>query len=224
MSIISRVEFAAIVGKSPAYISVNIKRNNVVLVVDGDDDGNIDTENVINKRFIRHIKKISKKDKPVTYKDVVETVETSVKNNKQNSETKETRKAKAEQRKKAKDMLEFEYRKKKAEASKSESDADLKSLAVEKMMGKLMPVELVHQIIKINIQGVFISFENELQNIASIYCDILAGGDRKKLAEIVEQMRENLSRIITDTKVNTDSEIKQVIENYAETRNRGEKK
>lgn len=68
------------------------------------------------------------------------------------------------------------------------------------------------------------SFENELVNIASVYCDILAGGDRSKLSEIVDLMRQHLSTVIKETKKNAAKEIRGAIDEYSVTRSRGERK
>lgn len=119
-----------------------------------------------------------------------------------------------------------DWKKKKivADARKAEHDADLRRVQLQKAMGKVIPVELLNQILKINIQGVFIGFEQELQNIAAVYCDILAGGDRGKLGEITDQMREVLERIINNTGQNVKKEVKNAIEEFQEARTRGESK
>jgi len=121
-------------------------------------------------------------------------------------------------------LITLEKRKRKADVIKAETDSELKKLQLEKMMGKLIPVDLMQGILKINIQNIFMSFDNELVNIASIYCDVMAGGDRSKLSDIVHKMRENLGRIISDTKLNAAKEIEGVINEYSEVRSRGERK
>ena len=87
-----------------------------------------------------------------------------------------------------------------------------------------MPVDLVEMILKVNVQDIFKTFENELINLGSIYCDILAGGNRDKLAEIVVKLRMKLSETIKRIELTAAQEIENVVEDYAETRNRGERK
>jgi hypothetical protein len=232
MSIVSRKEFAAIATKSYNYINVYIGRGKIVVIDDGPNKGKIDTDDPTNAKFLASAGKKAMSQKTTTKKSKSTTSsqaepeekawkDMSLAERKQRRKEKRDEKAKAD---KAKKRIEWEERKEKANAIKAEREAQLKTLQVEKMMGQLMPVDLVHQIIKINVQNVFVSFENELQNIASIYCDILAGGDRKKLAEIVDKMRQELERIIKNTKTNARQEIESVVEDYADTRSRGERK
>ena len=87
-----------------------------------------------------------------------------------------------------------------------------------------MPVDLVTTLLSVNIQDIFKTFENETINLASIYCDVLAGGNRDKLSEIISELRVRLSNVISRIKDSAASEIENIIEDYAESRNRGERK
>ena len=87
-------------------------------------------------------------------------------------------------------MLSWDARKKRADALKAESSAEKEALAVKKMMGQLMPTELVEQILRINIQNIFKEFGAGSLNIASTYCDIMANGDRTLLGEIELSLRD----------------------------------
>lgn len=233
MAIVSRIEFAGICEKSPQYISQYIKRNKISVLP----NGQIDTENPLNLIFKKNLKKVEKKkveavrtekrearavpeveELPTAelYKQVVqvftkpETAYQKKQREKQNEEDKET--------------VNWDARKKKADALKAERSAELAQLQVEKMMGNLMPVDLVEMILKVNVQDIFKTFENELINLGSIYCDILAGGNRDKLAEIVVKLRMKLSETIKRIELTAAQEIENVVEDYAETRNRGERK
>lgn len=121
-------------------------------------------------------------------------------------------------------VFEAEAKKKIADAEKAVWQAEKERLAVEKLTGKLMPVDLVEQILRVNIHHIFKSFENELSTLASIYCDILAAGDRGKLAELIGKMRVELARIIKDTSTTAKAEIENVVADYSEVRSRGERK
>jgi len=183
----------------------------------------IDTTDPINAAFINNLKK-NKKIKSIVKKQVekktAEILPLKTRARKTLAQVKQDKEDKEYNKK----ILELNRRKEYAATITAEKNAQLKTLAVEKMMGQLIPVDLLHRILKINIQSIFVNFENELQNIASIYCDILAGGDRSKLADIITMMRENLERIIKDSKTNSLKEIESTINEYAETRSRGQRK
>jgi hypothetical protein len=118
-----------------------------------------------------------------------------------------------------KEYLDLDYRKKKAEAEKAERDNELKRVQLEKIAGKLLPVELVERIFTINIQAVFKNFELESENLARLY--VL---DRKKLAEVNQKQKILLSNIIQKSKEDAKFEIENAIMDYQETRSRGERK
>lgn len=113
-------------------------------------------------------------------------------------------------------------RRKKADLELAERNSELKRLEIQKKMGELMPIELVENILTVNIQTVFRSFEAEAENVASIYCDVL--GDRSQLSEMVGQMREHLQKTISEVKSKAADEVKKAIMEYTEVRSRGEKK
>lgn len=215
MAELTREELASICSVSRNAINTYVGRKKINVL----ENGKIDTEDVLNSIFIKS-RKIKAKEKEL--KTPVQKT-TSEENKAPNKKPTATRKSKAEREEEAYNSN-LTLRKLKADTQKAERDNELKQLQLEKMMGKLIPVDLVHGILKINIQNIFISFENDLQNIASIYCDILSGGDRGKLSEIIERMRKELHRIISETKINSANEIKGVVNEYAETRSRGEKK
>ena len=217
MAIVNRDEFAAICNMSRNSVNTYVVRQKIEVR----DDKLIDTETPLNKIFIKLRRKFEKKP---TVRKVKKVVEQVVEKESEVS-TEKPEKAKKKRSSKSEDDLidNFAFRKLKAETEKAERDNELKQLQLEKMMGQLIPVDLMHGIFKINIQNIFMSFENELVNIASIYCDILAGGDRGKLSEIIDLMRQNLSRIIEDTKTNAAKEIEGTINEYSETRSRGER-
>ena len=195
MSILTRTEFAELNHITTGYVNTYIKRNKIVVIQDGPDESKIDTENPANVYFMKNLKRNKKKVKIKQSAGIPQKKTTRKSVRKAPAETKEEKKQRKRDKKLSAEYAKWERKKEKATAIKAEKEAELKTLQVEKMMGQLIPVDLVHQILKINIQNVFISFESELQNLASIYCDILAGGDRGKLSEIITIMRENLQRI-----------------------------
>ena len=120
------------------------------------------------------------------------------------------------------DETNLTIRKKRADALKAEREAEYKHLQIQRLQGKLMPVELVEKTLSINIQGIFRSFEASAENIASIYNERL-GGDRADLADMVTRMRQELERAIKTAKQKSKEEITAHMLEHAATQ-RGEKK
>ena len=75
----------------------------------------------------------------------------------------------------------------------------------------------------INVQTIVSTMESEIENLASVYCDIL-GADAKHLADMTTKMREVLNRVVITSKQKAAIEIENLIERYAESRARGERK
>jgi hypothetical protein len=240
MAIVSRQDFADMCGVGANYINTYVGRGQVISLP----DKRIDTENPINLLFKK--KMIANRNKPIREKRIIEKKKESIKEEIQKElekqteqlyknvvepvlevtkkESKQSKKERDEINAKSAEIVDWDLRKKKADALKAEQQAEKERLNVEKLMGSLMPVDLVEQIIRVNVQDIFKTFEGELVNLASIYCDILAGGDREKLAEVIKEMREKLTFIIEKTSATALSEVENAVEEYAEVRSRGERK
>ena len=242
MAIVTRKEFAELCGKSTNYINTYITRNQISVIPP---DGKlIDTENPLNILFKKKCKSIDRnkteeerkvrKETKQGSSDFEKLIGKAAENLGMNQEvidkiytkpeTPEQKRSRLEQNKKNEEEMSWDARKKKADALQAERKAELTQLQVEKMMGSLMPVDLVEAIFRINIQDIFKNFESACINLASIYCDILAGGDREKLAEITGKLRLEISQIITRTKTNAAQEIENAVAEFADTRARGERK
>lgn len=239
MSIITRAEFAIICQTTNAIINTNVSRNKIATVVN--DKKLIDTENPLNKIFKKNSIALNKeksapvsKQKPIPAESFKEIIQKTVHDLGLDSETVDKvftapesagqKRARQKQNEEDEEVVSWDQRKKIADALQAERKADVTQLQLEKMMGQLMPVDLVEAILKINIQDIFKTFESSCINLASIYCDVLAGGDREKLAEIVTKLRSELSRTITRIQQSAAQEIENAVENYADSRSRGEKK
>lgn len=215
MAIVTRKEYAEISGIDAKSIGVYVKRKKLVEL----SDKRLDTEAPMNKMFIQLRKQ--KKLTATTKKE-----KTALKDKSKPPEEIHTQlppKKTAEEKRSDKENDNLILRKLKADTEKAEADNELKNLQLEKMMGKLIPVDLMHGVIKINIQNIFFTFENDLINIASIYCDKMAGGDRSMLSAVIADIRPRLERLIKETKTNAAKEIEVLIEDYANTRSRGQR-
>ncbi len=113
--------------------------------------------------------------------------------------------------------------KKAADLEKVKKDIQLKAIQLQKTQGKLIPIELMEKILVINIQSLIRGMEGANENIASIFVERL-GGNGKDLADMHKMMRVELDKTIKDVKKKSAEDIKLAIEEYTDTRNRGERK
>lgn len=168
-----------------------------------DANGLIDTENDRNKLFILEMQL-----KPSGKKKVENEVVSKSKKEVQQKISFEE-----------KQIIYLDHRKRIAETEAKERESELKRIQLEKIAGNLMPVELVEKILVINIQSIFKNFESEMENLARVYVP-----DRDLLAQAISDQKELLSKIIAKTKEDSSIEIENAINEYQETRSRGERK
>ncbi|MES2287240.1 MAG: hypothetical protein V4547_16230 [Bacteroidota bacterium] len=240
MSILTRGEFAGSCNVSEGYLNVYIGRKKVA--VHGKGNKLIDTENPLNVIFVKELKRRQKEkakgikatptkpaSKPAAqpsteqiYNEVVEKVdvEETIYTEK---ETPAQKKKREQQNDDDSEYTGWELRKKIADTLKAERAAEKAQLEIEKMMGNLMPVELVMQILTVNIKDIFLTFETDLENLASIYCDILAGGDRTKLAQIMVKLREKLTSNIKRVETTAAKEVDNIVNEYSQQRGVGQR-
>ena len=246
MALVTREEFAVLCKTTVGIVNTNVSREKITV------SGKlIDTLNPLNKVFMKLYKARAsekarggvkskpaarqtkpKQYEPLTnveyindiYNDIVEKIDGNGNKTFEPYESAANKKQRAKQNKDDGESVDFERRKKVADALKAEWQAEKEQLQVEKMMGNLMPVDLVEEIIRINIQDIFKTFENDLINVASIYCDILAGGDREKLSKLVATLRQHLTRNVDRVKQTAAKQVESCINEYSETRSRGERK
>lgn len=139
-------------------------------------------------------------------------------------ETAEQKQTREKQNKDDEDVVSWDLRKKIADTLKAEKAAELENLKLQKMQGNLMPVDLVKNIVKLNIQHIIKTYENDTLTYAAILCDVLAGGNREKLAEVTKKLRASMFETIKRTEQTVAQEIENVIDDFAEVRSRGERK
>lgn len=223
MAELSKEEFAAICRTTPGIINTNIHRNKLVYDIE---TKKLDSDDPINKAFFKKYQRLHDEKKnnekvqekiAVIYDDVVEKVTEKV--TKRQQETKAT-----ETKKKSKVTNDWYERKLQADTLLQEARAEKERLNFEKAAGKLIPVDLVFDILNIHNHDIFATFQNDAENLASVYCDILASGDRKKLSEITTKLSEKLNDAVKRAKEVSMSSLEMAIGDYQEVRSRGEKK
>lgn len=223
MADLSKDEFASICRTTPAIISTNIHRNKIIF---NKETKKIDSDDPINKAFFKKYKKMyEEKEAMQTVSKKIDTlydevVEKATKKVSKKEVDEEKKKSKA----KSQEILDWTERKLVADALLQEARAEKEKLNLEKLAGKLIPVDLVFNILNIHNHDIFATFQNDAENLASVYCDILAGGDRKRLSEITTKLGEKLNDAVKRAKEVSISSIEIAIDEYSEVRSRGEKK
>jgi hypothetical protein len=204
MAIKSLKEFCESMGMPYDTAKKNAQRGNIIKGT----DGKIDTENPINRLFFD--KQISLKGTKIT-KTSSETKGKKVFENQTSLSFNQ------------KQYVELDLRTKIATAESKERENELKRIQLEKQAGNLLPVDLCEKIITINIQAVFKSFEGEMENMASIYNEEF-GGNRTTLVNIVKKQREVFARAIKKAGEDADYELKNAVDEFQDTRDRGQRK
>lgn len=205
MSFLKPQDFAETYGIKYSTLRVHIRRKKIIKT-----DDFIDTELATNKIYIQeNANKTKQEPEPATLK----------KNSKAVTQKSNPPITKGQD----KTIGNLSLRKQKADTLKAEREAEYKLLQIQKMQGKLMPVELVEKTQLINIQSIFRTFESSCENIATIYNERL-GGDRSDLADMITRMRQELHRSIKDAEEKSAEEITELLKEYSQTLNRGEKK
>lgn len=150
---------------------------------------------------------------------VAPTVETS---QKELEFPKETLEEKA-QKKQRLSFQKLELRKKEADVLLVERTSELKQIQLEKIAGNTLPLDITTNLLKINLQQIFKTFSIEMENLATISVETL-GGTRADLVKITNAQNVMLKKIVETAKINANQEIEIYLQEYSETRSRGERK
>jgi hypothetical protein len=118
---------------------------------------------------------------------------------------------------------ELELRKKEADVLFVERQSELKQIQLEKIAGNTLPLDITTNLLKINLQQIFKTFSIELENLATISVETL-GGTRADLVRITNAQNAMLKKIVETAKVNANQEIEIYLQEYTETRGKGERK
>lgn len=239
MAELTRKEFAAMCGCDVKIINTNVSRKKVlvgynVLNIPLENPKKIDSEHPTNKLFLDARLKINSKR---TLNPIVSHFEKEKPKEKPKEKLKgrnhsrdvlktENAKAKAELefQKRQTELAELEIRKKKADTELQERKAAIEQVKLDKLAGSLLPLELHDSILSNYTRSIFTKFHSSLDNLASVYTDILAAGDRSKLSEISGKMAETLDEIINSAEEVAKLGTEKAISKYSEVRSRGEKK
>jgi hypothetical protein len=157
MSVITRIELAERLGKPTNYLSVYIKRGQLIEL-----DGKIDLDNVINQKFLlkqNHLSTLPPREVSPPIEKLKYTED----------ERKEiiTHKVKTEKEKVKKQMSIFalDEEKKEKEIEKLAVDIQIKELQLRKMQGDLLPFEIVRELVSQLAKHLISEFDNATDKI-----------------------------------------------------------
>jgi len=108
---------------------------------------------------------------------------------------------------------------------KMKGDAELVALKVEKEQllldkaaGKLVPVDVAANVLRSQAKTIFANMENALENIATVFCNIMAGGNMDMYTRIVEAGRLELGKSISRAGIDAKDDLEKIITDYSDTR------
>lgn len=224
----TRKEFAALCHTTVLVVNTNKSRGNIIV----GDDKKIDSENALNKAFFeKYQKKFNEDRKTINElkKNPEKLIEqpvkkTTSKKTSLKSATKKPTKQEQKTNELSQQIVDDAARKKKADADLQEYKAAHEKLKMDKLAGKLIPVDLVFQILNIHNKSIFSTFQSDAENLASVYCEILAEGDRRKLAELMTKISQIIDDNVNKSRDMAEIELENAIDEYSETLNRGQRK
>ena len=214
MALLKRKEFAALCHTTSLIINSNVHRGKIIV----GEDGNIDSDHPFNKAFFEKYIKREKKtvDNSSLYEKVVHKKKVTKKKTVKNE-------AKEKEHESARQSLNWDDRKKRAEALLKERQAEKALLDVKKMYGEMLPTDFVQQMFTSFSKSIFSTFDDSTMNLAGLFCDELAGGDREALSRINHKLSEELQRIINNAAKVTKKDIDNEIKEYSVKKRQGQK-
>lgn len=247
MPIVSRKEFAKMCGDDVKYLNVYINRGKVTK---HDDKGKfVDSDNPLNAEFLgKRRSDNSLRSGYEEYNPSPEELKVSgtVKKQKEKGPKEKQKSAAVKPPKPVKEPVkvskkeitiaesvirERDRERVSQEMLRKSKDLELVQINIEKARllldksaGKLLPIDLVTEVHKRYARSIFVNFQHACENIASKYCQIMAGGNPEMYTRIFEETMKELTRCIGQAGVESTEDIEQLIDEYSESRARGERK
>ena len=216
----NRKGFAAHCHTTYAVVATNVSsaRGKIIEEVGPDGKKFIDTEHPINKAFFDkyQLKFEQEKNQPPTLKK-----KSGPKSQRVQMPTKDEE---GNPLPEFLEALKWDARKKKADALLKERQAEKALLDVKKMYGEMIPTDFVVELFTTFSKSLFSLFDNSLMNLAAVYCDELAGGDREALTRVNKKLNEELQRIIDSCSDLAKKDMENTVAEFSQTRRKGQKK
>lgn len=237
MSIVSRKEFASLCGDADmGNLNVNIGRGKVI--VHGDGGKLIDTSHPMNKLYQKQRLSINEQKKET--EALIKTIPVNPRKNLKFDEDEEddplpapldeslirrtTRRNRSDGDDDGEGMNKWIKMKVKGDAELVTVRVEKEKLQLDKAAGKLLPIDVVLNTHRIYARSIFSSFETGIEQIASKFCGIMAGGDIGMYTRVLEECKQVLKECVTKAGKQTDEDIDQIITEFSESRARGERK
>lgn len=209
------VEFAKALGIARASVTMAVQ-NNSINIVDG--KKLIDIDDPINRAWID--KQISKgrtwdlnriySKEPATAQPV----------NKSNKSTKPAKPVVDEYQKQLRDL---ELKKKLEELRRTENTNRMEEIKIRKLQGTLLPIDAVKTVFLFTIENIRSTYLQDVNGLASIFVERL-GGEEKHFKELQRTLVEKINDSTKEARDNTIKGLAGIVDEYKETRGRGERK
>jgi len=90
-------------------------------------------------------------------------------------------------------------------------------ILVDKAAGKLLPIDVAASLLQSQAKAIFTNFDNAIENIAGIYCQIMANGDMKMYTRIVEEGKRALSVAIEKAGADADKDLDMILTTFSQS-------
>ena len=229
MPIYTRKEFCALFNISTQYVSTNVKRGNLVLrgkFINSEDSEN--KEWIENWKFKNGVEEISEplpvpttkaaaKAKPARRKRSEETIPEPQRNKKPELDIPEAPGAPVDVGSMTRTELDIAL--KKINIKKAQEDFELAVIKKEKQLGQVIPTDLVFGVFARHFKSVTDSFYQASDNML---IELIPG--RKELAGARAKLVDIINAAVDDARKNSKKEIKALLDEYSESRGKGESK
>jgi len=208
MPIFSRIEYANECGVSKAYISVNVKRHKVVL----DENGMVNTANPFNADFLEKRKNVVPK-------------EIKVSTNKQKKKLPKKVVVHEDQAISEVDLARYnlERHAKELDIKIKEQKVVENDLKIAKLRGDVIPADLVNIVFAQHFRNVTTSFHNAADNFIAVIVAKLEG-KKDEVAFIRGELIGVVNEAVKDSIAESKLSIKNIANEYADKRGKGESK
>lgn len=224
MPIFSRREFAEQCGVTPTYITQYIKRGKIKL----DSNGNIDSSLPMNKDFM-----LARASKPSKAKTPKKELPDKKKPKAPPSPKEKVKPPNSNQPAAGLDWTpdeieamgkyQLEVQMKNLDLEKKEQEVEINKLKIQKLRGEVVPTDLVREVLKRHTKSLTTAFHQGADNFIMTITKI-SGMSREEMAGIRGELIEIVNKAVADAIDESKQEVDNIVNEYSQTRGRGEKK
>lgn len=228
MAIVSRAEFAELCRMDVKALNVYISRKKIILHDGG--GKTIDTENMINMLFKKtrlELQKLKTEEKkvlesipanPRTGKSFDDDDEEPLPPPIDKNFITEAIKAGGDEGVSGENMQSWIRKKMKGDADLVALRVEKEQLLLDKAAGRLIPIDVASNILRSQARSIFANMENAIENIASIYCNVMASGNMEMYARILEEGQKQLAISIERAGADASNDLEIILNEYSDSR------